>query len=109
MTPVEQLLNRLDHVHKNGAGWTARCSAHDDRNPSLSIKVADDGRVLVHCHAGCTFVAEVADVLGISRGSVYTLIRSGELHPIRVGQRARFEPADVRAYLERNREGRAAP
>lgn len=59
--------------------------------------------------APCLTIAEVAGVLGISRGSVYTLIRSGELHPIRVGQRARFEPADVRAYLERNREGRAAP
>ena len=57
----------------------------------------------------CLTIAEVAAILGISRGSVYALIRSGELRPFRVGQRARFEPADVRAYLERNREGRAAP
>ena len=51
-------------------------------------------------------IADVARVLGISRGSVYTLIRAGELIPFRVGERARFEPADVRAYLERHREGR---
>jgi hypothetical protein len=31
----------------------APCPAHDDRNPSLSICDADDGKVLVHCHAGC--------------------------------------------------------
>jgi putative DNA primase/helicase len=37
---------------KAGAAWMARCPAHDDREPSLSIKDAD-GRVLVHCHAGC--------------------------------------------------------
>lgn len=37
---------------KVGQGWTARCPAHDDREPSLSIRDAD-GKVLVHCHAGC--------------------------------------------------------
>ena len=31
----------------------ARCPAHDDRKPSLSIRDADDGKVLVRCHAGC--------------------------------------------------------
>jgi putative DNA primase/helicase len=38
---------------QGSAGWTARCPAHDDRNPSLSIREAPDGRVLVHCHVGC--------------------------------------------------------
>ena len=31
----------------------ARCPAHDDREPSLSISDAKDGKVLVRCHAGC--------------------------------------------------------
>ncbi|MBN1458340.1 MAG: hypothetical protein JXA57_02305 [Armatimonadetes bacterium] len=31
----------------------ARCPAHDDQNPSLSISVGTDGRVLLKCHAGC--------------------------------------------------------
>jgi putative DNA primase/helicase len=39
---------------KKGGGWTARCPAHDDRNPSLSIRETDHGKVLVHCHAGCS-------------------------------------------------------
>jgi putative DNA primase/helicase len=38
---------------KAGGGWTARCPAHDDRTPSLSIRDADDSKVLVRCHAGC--------------------------------------------------------
>ena len=38
---------------KAGGGWTARCPAHDDRTPSLSICDADGGKVLVRCHAGC--------------------------------------------------------
>jgi putative DNA primase/helicase len=38
---------------KVGAGWTARCPAHDDRTPSLSIRDSGDNKVLVRCHAGC--------------------------------------------------------
>jgi putative DNA primase/helicase len=38
---------------KAGLGWMARCPAHDDRTPSLSIGEAADGKVLVKCHAGC--------------------------------------------------------
>jgi hypothetical protein len=38
---------------KAGGGWMARCPAHDDRTPSLSIYDADDGKVLIRCHAGC--------------------------------------------------------
>src|SRR5262245_48595178 len=39
---------------RSGRGWLARCPAHDDHNPSLSISVGNDGRTLVHCHAGCS-------------------------------------------------------
>ena len=38
---------------KVGGNWMARCPAHHDREPSLSICDADDGKILVHCHAGC--------------------------------------------------------
>jgi len=50
---VEVLLGRLEGVRRAGAGsWMARCPAHPDRNPSLSIALRD-GRVLLHCFAGC--------------------------------------------------------
>jgi putative DNA primase/helicase len=39
--------------HRAGARWIARCPAHDDRKPSLSIGTGNDGKVLVRCHAGC--------------------------------------------------------
>lgn len=42
---------------KAGRGWVCRCPSHEDRNPSLSIGIGDDGRVLVNCHAGCTLDA----------------------------------------------------
>ena len=39
--------------HRAGATWMARCPAHEDREPSLSISAGKDGKVLVRCHAGC--------------------------------------------------------
>jgi putative DNA primase/helicase len=39
-------------VRRSGGGWVARCPAHEDRSPSLSVKEGVDGRVLVYCHAG---------------------------------------------------------
>ena len=36
-----------------GVGWIARCPAHDDRKPSLSICDSNDGKLLVRCHASC--------------------------------------------------------
>jgi putative DNA primase/helicase len=38
---------------KVGGAWTARCPAHDDHRPSLSIRDAEENKVLVRCHAGC--------------------------------------------------------
>jgi putative DNA primase/helicase len=38
---------------KARSGWTARCPAHDDRKPSFSVGETKDGKILVHCHAGC--------------------------------------------------------
>jgi putative DNA primase/helicase len=34
-------------------GWQAKCPAHDDSVASLSIHQEGDGKVLLHCHAGC--------------------------------------------------------
>lgn len=37
---------------KSGTSWVARCPAHDDNNPSLSLR-EEGSKLLVHCHAGC--------------------------------------------------------
>ena len=49
-----EILAKLSDVTRTSNGWTARCPAHDDDRPSLSLAVGDDGRVLVHCFAGCS-------------------------------------------------------
>ncbi len=52
----------LPRGHKSGAGWMACCPSHEDRNPSLSIRDAEGGKVLVHCHAGCSQGAVIAEL-----------------------------------------------
>lgn len=48
------------NAKRAGAGWSALCPAHEDRNPSLSISPGTNGNVLVHCHAGCPIDAVLA-------------------------------------------------
>ena len=53
--PIDIVLDRFpSKPRRSGAGWMARCPTHDDRTPSLSISEAADGKVLLHCWAGCT-------------------------------------------------------
>ncbi len=53
MTPVDLMLSRLDGVRQVAGGYMARCPAHEDRDPSLSVTEGDDGRCLLLCRAGC--------------------------------------------------------
>jgi len=54
VSKAEKIVERLEFCKQvSGNRWIARCPAHDDRSPSLSITQVNDGRVLIHCHAGC--------------------------------------------------------
>lgn len=51
---------------KDGQGWiTVRCPCHDDRHPSLGIKLTDDNELLVKCHAGCDEI-DIREALGLA-------------------------------------------
>jgi putative DNA primase/helicase len=62
---ADRVLRMLHGVKRSGAGWVANCPAHDDRAPSLSISVGNDGRVLLCCHAGCP-TAQIVEALGLT-------------------------------------------
>jgi hypothetical protein len=69
--PAARLLPRLEGVRRNGADrWVAKCPAHDDRRPSLSLRELADGRLLVHCWAGCT-AAEVVVAAGLTLADLF--------------------------------------
>jgi hypothetical protein len=58
----------LVQAQRIGTGrWKARCPAHNDRSPSLSIREGDGGRVLVLCRAGCSLDAILAALKLVKR------------------------------------------
>lgn len=58
------LLDRLESVRETGRDkWIARCPAHDDRGPSLSIKDVGE-KLVIHCFAGCAAV-DVMNAVGL--------------------------------------------
>jgi hypothetical protein len=68
---LERILSRLSGLVSAGPNkWRARCPAHDDHEPSLSIGLGDDGRVLLHCFAGCS-AEEVVLALGLDVGDLF--------------------------------------
>ena len=59
-------LSRLEKIRRTGEGkWLACCPSHDDKSPSLAIKQTDDGKILIHCFAGCG-VEEIVSAIGLT-------------------------------------------
>lgn len=61
---VQNVLSRFEGVKGGNGQWYAQCPAHKDKHQSLSISQGDDGRILFHCHAGCSTEA-VAAAIGL--------------------------------------------
>jgi hypothetical protein len=65
-TPIDIVLDRLPSKPvRSAGGHTAKCPAHNDRNPSLTIGTGRDGRVLIRCWAGCS-TESVLQALGLT-------------------------------------------
>src|SRR4051812_28385711 len=80
---VDTLLSRLDGVKPNGRDkWVSRCPSHEDRAPSLSIRAMPDGRVLVHCFAGCG-AADVIGAVGLDFGDLFEKALGDHMPPVR--------------------------
>ena len=46
---------------------------------------------------------EVADILHVSKSTIYDLIRKGEIRSYKIGRKVRFTQEDVDAYIARSR------
>ncbi len=67
---TKDVLQLLHGVKGKSPKWISLCPAHDDHNPSLSIKRGDDGRTLLHCHAGCSLDA-ITQALGLTTQDLF--------------------------------------
>lgn len=117
MTPIDVVLAALENhgcrPRQSGGGWSARCPAHADRNPSLSISEGVDGRVLLNCHAGCQ-VESVTACLELSMDRLFSppsqpVRRLTAIYPYCdetgsvVFEKLRYEP---KAFSQRRPDGR---
>lgn len=50
-------------------------------------------------------VEELMKTLRISRPTLYRLLKSGKLEPVRIGKRVLFETKDIKAFIERSKGG----
>jgi len=57
-------------MQRGGKAAVAHCPAHEDNKQSLSLKLGDDGKVLVHCFAGCETEA-VVERLGLTMNDLF--------------------------------------
>jgi 5S rRNA maturation endonuclease (ribonuclease M5) len=69
-TAVERIIDKLEKLKSTGANsWQARCPAHEDGSPSLSVKAAN-GRALIYCHAGCSTLS-IVTALGMRMNDLF--------------------------------------
>lgn len=64
-----EFLSHFEGVRKSGGGYLAKCPAHNDHTPSLSVTRNGD-KVLVHCHAGCD-VEAVLGAVGLTKRDLF--------------------------------------
>jgi hypothetical protein len=67
---AQDFLERLEVVRPRGNGrWSARCPAHDDQTPSLSVAEGEQA-VLLHCFGGCA-PEQICRCLGLSLADLF--------------------------------------
>ena len=94
---IEKLLSRVDGVRTTGQGkYVACCPSHEDQSPSLAITEATDGKILIHCFAGCE-TEDVITAVGLRFSDLYPEPLNGEYSRKPIRGQARF---DARQVLE---------
>src|ERR687897_1858869 len=72
----ENVLDRFNVVSRNGEKAMSFCPAHNDRsNPSLSLK-AENGKLLLHCFAGCQ-PEDILSKIGLGMKDLFSEGRGG--------------------------------
>lgn len=119
---AESIARQLGGARKAGDDWSCKCPAHEDKKASLSIKDTENGKLLVHCHAGCAQddVVNQLKIMGLwsdsprrvkaeppkveinlpsiapGRGSIAATYDYTDEHGTLLYQAVRYEPKDFR-------------
>lgn len=93
---IDALLHRLERVQRSSQGWRADCPNSHKSRGSLSVSQGDDGRILMHCFAGCS-ASDVLGALGLALADVMPERPRDESPEARRTARERFRLASVTA------------
>lgn len=77
---VGEFLSHLEGVTGGGGQYSARCPGHGDQHNSLSVSVGRDGRILLHCHAGCT-PDNIVEAMGLAMKDLFAEITPNDAFP----------------------------
>jgi hypothetical protein len=67
---LRRVLELLPGHRQQGDHYSAKCPAHDDRTASMTVKVGNNGSVLLHCFAGCSIVS-ICSALGLKQRDLF--------------------------------------
>lgn len=91
---MSEILQHLDGLKKTGSGYLAQCPAHKDNDPSLTVSIQGDGKVLLHCFAGCS----VHDILG-SLGLPYSVLFGDDNFDYQLNQKNKKTLFDRKQFM----------
>jgi hypothetical protein len=93
-SPLETILAHLKGVRTSLHGWVACCPAHSDREPSLSIGLADEGQILLNCFAGYS-LESIVEAMGMTVAELFPNALSVSDVPPEQTQRERLDLVDL--------------
>ena len=73
---LNDFLSRLNGVKHFNGYYMAMCPVHNTKDSSMSVKQADDGSILLHCHRGCD-TRDIVDALGLKMSDLFADGRKG--------------------------------
>ena len=92
---LTDVVARFAGAKQSGDVWALKCPAHDDRVASVSMSEGDDGRVLVHCHAGCS-TADILASVGLTVADLFAAPRAAMPAPAPVLRSGAVQTYDYR-------------
>jgi len=67
---IDDFLKYFEQPRPTKKGWDVRCPAHADQHPSLGVMEGDDGRIVLHCFAGCR-PEDICSALGLRLADLF--------------------------------------
>jgi len=112
---IQEILKHIKNVKKSGNGFTGLCPVHNDNINSLSISQAKDGKILIHCHAGCS-TEKILAALGLTMPDLFpgevkqekkivAVYQYKDLEGNLVHETVRYEP---KSFVQRRPDGKGS-